>query len=70
MEKLKAILIGIGSGTILILTLIALTAATTPTPTPATYNNLTKVTSRDGITVYHYGDCVIVKTSNSISITR
>ena len=34
------------------------------------YGNLTKVTSRDGITVYHYGDCVVVKTNNSISITR
>ena len=68
MEKLKAILVGIGGATILICTLMALTAATTPAPAP--YSNLTKVTSRDGITVYHYGDCVIVKTNNSISITR
>jgi hypothetical protein len=64
MEKLKGILAGVGAVVIIIATFIALTAATTP------YGNLTKVTSRDGITVYHYGDCVIVKTNNSVSITR
>jgi hypothetical protein len=66
MKHIKGILAGIGAATIMIVIFLSLTAATTPTP----YGNLTKVTSRDGITVYHYGNCVIVKTSNSISITK
>mgnify|MGYP003637391744 CR=1 FL=1 len=66
MKSIKGILPWIGAATIGVVVLLSLTAATTPVP----YGNLTKVTSRDGITVYHYGDCVIVKTSNSISITK
>jgi hypothetical protein len=66
MKSIKGILAGIGAATIMVVMFLSLTAATAPTP----YSNLTKVTSRDGITVYHYGDCVIVKTNNSISITR
>ena len=66
MKSIKGILPWIGAATIGVVVLLSLTAATTP----VSYGNLTKVTSRDGITVYHYGDCVIVKTSNSISITK
>ena len=32
--------------------------------------SITKKTSYDGITVYGYGDHIIVKTDNSISITK
>jgi hypothetical protein len=67
MKSIKGILPWIGAAAIGIVVLLSLTAATTST---VPYGNLTNVTSRDGITVYHYGDCVIVKTDNSISITR
>ncbi len=67
MKSIKGILPWIGAAAIGIVVLLSLTAATTST---VPYGNLTKVTSRDGITVYHYGDCVIVKTDNSISITK
>ena len=62
----KKILAGIGAITVIIALFIALTAATTA----PSYGNLTKVTSRDGITVYKYDNCIIVKTSNSVSIAR
>jgi len=62
----KKILAGIGVITVIAALFVLLTAATTA----PSYGNLTKVTSRDGITVYHYGNCVIVKTNNSISITK
>ena len=39
------------------------------TPDPSIYS-ITKKTSYDGITVYGYGDHIIVKTDNSISITK
>ena len=39
------------------------------TPEPPTYS-IQRVTSYDGITVYSYGNYVIVKTDNSVSITR
>ena len=58
------ILTGIGLIAIIVALFLSLTAATAPV------SSLVKVTSRDGITVYHYGNCVIVKTNNSISITR
>ena len=66
MKSIKEILTWVGAVAIFIVLFLSLTAATNA---PA-YGNLTKVTSRDGITVYHYGDCVVVKTNNSISITR
>jgi len=61
---INKILAGIGAITVIAVLFLSLTAATAPV------SNLTKVTSRDGITVYHYGNCVIVKTNNAISITR
>jgi hypothetical protein len=65
--KTEKTLIAIGWTVVVSIVFLIITAATTA---PAPYGNLTKVTSRDGITVYHYGNCVIVKTSNSISITN
>ena len=38
-------------------------------PDPSIYS-ITKKTSYDGITVYGYGDHIIVKTDNSVSITK
>jgi len=38
-------------------------------PDPSIYS-ITKKTSYNGITVYGYGDHIIVKTDNSISITK
>jgi len=61
---IKKILAGIGAMTLIAVLFLSLTAATSPV------SSLTKITSRDGITVYHYGSCVIVKTNNAISITR
>lgn len=62
----KKILAGIGAVTVIAALFVLLTAATTP----AAVGNLYKVTSRDGITVYKYDNCIIVKTNNSVSITR
>jgi hypothetical protein len=67
--KTEKTLIAIGWTVVVSIVFLIITAATVSI-TPAPYGNLTKVTSRDGITVYHYGNCVIVKTSNSISITN
>ena len=66
MKSVQVILAGIGAATIFMVALLAITSATSPAP----YGNLTKVTNRDGIMVYHYGDHVIVKTNNSISISK
>ena len=38
-----------------------------PTPTPS---NIYRITSHDGITLYSYGDYIIVKTDNSVSISK
>ena len=50
---------------ILMITLMA----ATPAP-PASYGNITYITSRDGMKIYHYGNHVIVKTNNAVSISR
>ena len=58
----KKILAGIGAATVIVALFLSLTAATAPV------SSLVKVTSRDGIIVYKYENCIIVKTNNSISI--
>lgn len=40
------------------------------TPPPPPPSNIYIVTSYDGMTLYSYGDYVIVKTDNSISISK
>ena len=54
-----------------ILGLTILTSFTTPEPTlePPAYS-IQRVTSYDGVTVYSYGNYIIVKTDNSVSITN
>jgi hypothetical protein len=51
-------------GTLVLVVIMGFTA-----PEPSIYS-ITKKTSYDGITVYGYGDHIIVKTDNSISITK
>ena len=40
------------------------------TTTDSSVYSIIKKTSYDGITVYGYGDYIIVKTDNSVSITK
>ena len=57
------VFIGMGLS-ILMVTLLAFT------PAPSSIGNITRVADRDGMTVYHYNGYVIVKTSNSVSISK
>ena len=50
--------------------MLGLTLLTSFTAAEPPVKSIYKVTSYDGITVYSYGDYVIVKTDNSVSITR
>ena len=43
---------------------------TNPQPTPPNPANVYRITSYDGITLYSYGEYVIVKTDNSVSISK
>ena len=45
---------------------LLLTSAKAPTPTYSIH----RITSYDGVVVYGYGDYIIVKTDNSVSITK
>jgi len=68
MKKINKLLLGVFIGMGLSILMITLMAAT-PAP-PASYGNITYVTSRDGMKIYHYGNHVIVKTNNAVSISR
>jgi hypothetical protein len=50
-----------------ILVLVIIMGFTTP---DSSIYSIIKKTSYDGITVYGYGDHIIVKTDNSVSITK
>jgi len=50
-----------------ILVLVIIMGFTTP---DSSVYSIIKKTSYDGITVYGYGDHIIVKTDNSVSITK
>ena len=58
---------GVLSGICGILVLVIIIGFTAPDPS---IYSITKKTSYDGITVYGYGDHIIVKTDNSVSITK
>lgn len=68
MKKTKNFLAAIGLLAI-VTTTILLTSAFTA-PAPSSIGTLTYVTSRDGIKVYKIGDFVVVKTANSVSVSR
>ena len=54
-------------GSFLVMSILMSFKSPNPVPTPS---NIYRVTSYDGITVYSYGDYIIVKTDNSVSISR
>jgi hypothetical protein len=68
MKKTKNFLAAIGLVAI-VTTTILLTSAFT-SPAPSSNGTLTYVTSRDGIKVYKIGDFIVVKTANSVSVSR
>ena len=53
-----------------ILVLVIIMGFTTPGSSDSSVYSIIKKTSYDGITVYGYGDHIIVKTDNSVSITK
>ena len=63
--KTQKILAGIG--TVSIITAVVLTIISF---TPKSTDFISRETSRDGITVYSYGDYIIVKTDNSVSVSK
>ena len=63
--KTQKILAGIG--TVSIITAVVLTIISF---TPKATDFISRETSRDGITVYSYGDYIIVKTDNSVSVSK
>ena len=54
-------------GIVSIITAVVLTITSF---TPKTTDFISRETSRDGITVYSYGDYIIVKTDNSVSVSK
>jgi len=67
MKKINKLLLGVFIGMGLSIFMVVMMAAA---PAPSTVGNITYITSRDGMTIYHYNSYVIVKTNNSVSITR
>ncbi|MBT3417765.1 MAG: hypothetical protein HN427_03215 [Flavobacteriales bacterium] len=63
--KTQKILAGIG-----IVSIITAVVLTITSFTPKTTDFISRETSRDGITVYSYGDYIIVKTDNSVSVSK
>jgi hypothetical protein len=68
MNKIYKVLTVIGLAALITLMYFTLSAFTTK-PAEVTYS-LTKVTSRDGISVYNYSDYVVVTYNGSVSISR
>tara|TARA_Y100001963_G_C6733284_1_gene424980 strand:- start:143 stop:349 length:207 start_codon:yes stop_codon:yes gene_type:complete len=68
MKKINKLLLGVFIGMGLSILMITLMAAT-PAP-PSSYGNISYITQRDGMKIYHYGNFVIVKTNNAVSISR
>jgi len=67
MKKINKLLLGVFIGMGLSILMITLMAAA---PAPTAAGNITYITSRDGMKIYHYNNYVIVKTNNAVSITR
>ena len=67
MKKINKLLLGVFLGMGLSILMVVLMAAS---PAPSAVGNITYITSRDGMTVYHYNNYVIVKTNNAVSISR
>ena len=63
----KNFITGVLSAICGILVLVIIMGFTTP---DSSIYSIIKKTSYDGITVYGYGDHIIVKTDNSVSITK
>ena len=64
--KINKLLLGVFLGIGLSILMVVMMAAS---PAPVS-GNISYITSRDGMKVYHYNGYVIVKTNNSVSITR
>ena len=63
--KTQKVFAGIGVLSIVISFVLLITSFT-----PETTEFISRETSRDGITVYSYGDYIIVKTDNSVSVSK
>jgi len=63
--KTQKILAGFGLLSIIVGLVLIVSSFTTKT-----VDNIMKHSSRDGISVYSYGSYIIVKTDNSVSVSR